>query len=183
MSLFIKRYKYPSGRIYCSIVDGYRENNKIKQKVIQKYGYLDELEDKYDDVEAYLASELSRLKQDNQKIFTLKIDRSINNDFNDDTFMVGYSYLKAIFKELDVSNVLKSKQYKTNIEYSLTKAVELLTYSRILNPGSIKYIHEHKGDFFETFDLSLDDRYRCLRPLLDCKEEIFKTIWNLYWLI
>ena len=50
MSLFIKRYKYPSGRIYCSIVDGYRENNKIKQKVIQKYGYLDELEDKYDDV-------------------------------------------------------------------------------------------------------------------------------------
>ena len=178
MSLFIKRYKYPSGRIYCSIVDGYRENNKIKQKVIQKYGYLDELEKEYDDVEAYLASELSRLKQDNQKIFTLKLDRSINNDFNDDTFVVGYSYLKAIFKELDVSNVLKSKQYKTNIEYSLTKAVELLTYSRILNPGSIKYIHEHKGDFFEPFDLSLDDMYRCLRPLLDCKEEIFKTIWN-----
>ena len=47
-----------------------------------------------------------------------------------------------------------------------------------MDPGSIKYTCEHKNQFFEPFDLSLDDLYRCLKPLLDCKEDIFKTIWE-----
>ena len=54
MSLFIKKYKYPNGKIYCSIVDGFRIDGKVKQKVIQKYGYLDDLEKKYNDVNKYL---------------------------------------------------------------------------------------------------------------------------------
>ena len=41
MSLFIKKYKYKNGRIYCSIVDGYRINGKTKHDVIQKYGYYE----------------------------------------------------------------------------------------------------------------------------------------------
>ena len=101
-----------------------------------------------------------------------------DNDFKDDTFNIGYAYLKKIFQELDISSILKEKQYSSKIEYSLSKACELLTYSRIINPGSIKYTYEHKNQFFEPFDLSLDDLYRSLKPMLDCKESIFKTIWN-----
>lgn len=64
------------------------------------------------------------------------------------------------------------------IDYSLSKACELLTYARIIDPGSIKYTYEHKNQFFEPFNLSLNDLYRSLKPLLECKEDIFKTIWN-----
>lgn len=178
MSLFIKKYKYPSGKIYCSIVDGYRIDNKVKHKVIQKYGYFDDLNQKYGNAQKFLNGELERLKKEYETIITFKLDKNIDNDFNDDTFNVGYSYLKKIFQELDITSVLKNKQYSTNIEYSLTKACELLTYSRILDPGSIKYTYEHKNQFFEPFDLSLDDLYRSLKPLLDCKENLFQTIWN-----
>ena len=178
MSLFIKKYKYPNGRTYLSIVDGYRINGKVKQKVIQKYGYLDELEKLNDNVDNYLNDELIRLKKELQTKFILTIDKSLDNDFNDDTFNVGYAYLKKIFQDLNIASVLKDKQYSGNMEYSLTKACELLTYSRIIDPGSIKYIYEHKNQFFEPFDLSLDDLYRCLKPLVECKEEIFKTIWD-----
>ena len=178
MSLFIKKYKYPNGRTYLSIVDGYRINGKVKQKVIQKYGYLDELEKLHDNVDNYLNDELIRLKKKLQTKFILTIDKSLDNDFNDDTFNVGYAYLKKIFQDLNIASVLKDKQYSGNMEYSLTKACELLTYSRIIDPGSIKYIYEHKNQFFEPFDLSLDDLYRCLKPLVECKEEIFKTIWD-----
>lgn len=178
MSLFIKKYKYPNGRTYLSIVDGYRINGKVKQKVIQKYGYLDELEKLHDNVDNYLNDELIRLKKELQTKFILTIDKSLDNDFNDDTFNVGYAYLKKIFQDLNIASVLKDKQYSGNMEYSLTKACELLTYSRIIDPGSIKYIYEHKNQFFEPFDLSLDDLYRCLKPLVECKEEIFKTIWD-----
>ena len=143
MSLFIKKYKYPNGKIYCSIVDGYRVEGKVKQSVIQKYGYISDLETKYNDVDKFLNDELKRLKKENESKF-----------------------------------ILKNKQYSRKIEYSLPKACELLTYSRIIKPGSIKYSFEHKNQFFEPFDLSLDDLYRSLKPMLDCKEDIFKIIWN-----
>ena len=178
MSLFIKKYKYPNGKIYCSIVDGYRVDGKVKHSVIQKYGYLSDLKLVHDDVDKFLNNELDRLKKENETKFVLKIDKNLDNDFNDDTFNIGYAYLKKIFQDLDISSVLKEKQYSTDIEYSLSKACELLTYSRIIDPGSIKYTYEHKNLFFEPFDLRKDDLYRALKPMLDCKEDIFKTIWN-----
>ena len=178
MSLFIKKTKFKSGKVYISIVDGFRLNGKVKQKVIQKYGYLEDLKKIHDDIDNFLNDELNRLKKENETKFTFKIDTNKYNDFEDDTFNIGYAYLKKIFQNLDIYSVLKNKQYSTNIEYSLSKACELLTYSRIINPGSIKYTYEHKNQFFEPFDLSLDDLYRSLKPMLDCKEDIFKTIWN-----
>ena len=178
MSLFLKTTKYKNGKIYLSIVDGYRVNGKVKQKVYQKLGYLDDLKKQFDDPIAHYKNYVEELKKEFIIKITTTFDITKDNDFEDDTFNIGYTYLKNIFQELNISNVLKNKQYSTDIEYSLSKACELLTYSRILNPGSIKYTYEHKNQFFEPFDLSLDDLYRSLKPLLECKEDIFKTIWE-----
>ena len=178
MSLFIKKYKYPNGKVYCSIVDGYRINGKVKHSVVQKYGYFEDLSNKHEDADKFLVNELNRLKKEYESKYILKIDINQDNDFEDDTFNIGYAYLKKIFQDLNISSVLKNKQYSMNIEYSLSKACELLTYSRIIDPGSIKYNFEHKNQFFEPFDLSIDDLYRSLKPILECKEDIFKTIWN-----
>ncbi len=178
MSLFLKTAKYKNGKIYLSIVDGYRVNGKVKQNVIQKLGYLDELKKEFDDPIAHYKAYVNQLKEEFKTKITTTFDTTQDNDFDDDTFNIGYAYLKTIFKELDIDSILKEKQYASKIEYSLSKCCELLTYSRILTPGSIKYTYEHKNQFFEPFDLSIDDLYRCLKPLLDCKEDIFKTIWE-----
>lgn len=178
MSLFLKQAKFKDGRIYLSIVDGYRLNGKVKQKVYKKLGYLSDLKEEYDDPIEHYKQEVEKLKKEFLKKVTSTIDITKDNDYNDDTFNIGYVYLKRIFQELNISNVLKDKQNSTKMEYSLTKACELLTYSRILDPGSIKYIYEHKNQFFEPFDFSQDDLYRSLDPLLSCKENIFKTIWE-----
>ena len=178
MSLFIKKYKTSKGKTHCSIVDGYRVNGKVKHKTIVNYGFLEDLSLEHNDTDKFLNSELARLKKEFETKITTTFDMNQDNDFEDDTFNIGYSYLKKIFQELDISSILKEKQYSSKIEYSLSKACELLTYSRIINPGSIKYTYEHKNQFFEPFDLSLDDLYRSLKPMLDCKENIFKTIWN-----
>ena len=178
MSLFLKQAKFKDGRIYLSIVDGYRLNGKVKQKVYKKLGYLSDLKEQYDNPVAHYKQEVEKLKKEFQKKITSTIDITKDNDYNDDTFNIGYAYLKRIFQELNISNVLKEKQNSTKIEYSLTKACELLTYSRILDPGSIKHTYEHKNQFFEPFDFSQDDLYRSLEPLLSCKEDIFKAIWE-----
>lgn len=178
MSLFLKTAKFKNGKVYLSIVDGYRSNGKVKQKVYQKLGYLDDLKNKIDDPISYYKKYVDNLKKESSSKITTTFDIKQDNDFEDDTFNIGYTYLKKIFQDLDISSVLKNKQYSMNIEYSLSKACELLTYSRIIDPGSIKYTFEHKNQFFEPFDLSLDDLYCSLKPILECKEDIFKTIWN-----
>ena len=178
MSLFLKTAKYKNGKTYLSIVDGYRVDGKVKQKVYKKIGYLEDLEKQFDDPISHFKKEVEILKKQFISKITTTFDINQDNTFEDDTFNIGYAYLKTIFKELDINSVLKNKQYSSNIKYSLSRACELLTYSRILDPGSIKYTYEHKNQFFEPFDLSLDDLYRCLNPLLDCKEDIFKTIWE-----
>ena len=178
MSLFLKTAKYKNGKTYLSIVDGYRVDGKVKQKVYKKIGYLEDLEKQFDDPISHFKKEVEILKKQFISKITTTFDINQDNTFEDDTFNIGYAYLKTIFKELDINSVLKNKQYSSNIKYSLSRACELLTYSRILDPGSIKYTYEHKNQFFEPFDLSLDDLYRCLNALLDCKEDIFKTIWK-----
>ena len=178
MSLFLKTAKYKNGKTYLSIVDGYRVDGKVKQKVYKKIGYLEDLKKQFDDPISNFRQEVEILKKQFISKITTTFDINQDNTFEDDTFNIGYAYLKTIFKELDINSVLKNKQYSSNIKYSLSRACELLTYSRILDPGSIKYTYEHKNQFFEPFDLSLDDLYRCLNPLLDCKEDIFKTIWE-----
>jgi len=178
MSLFLKVSKFKNGKTYLSIVDGYRANGKVKQKVYQKLGYLDDLKKQFDDPITHYKNYVNELKLEFETKITTTFNIKQDNDFDDDTFNIGYSYLKKIFQELNIIDVLKNKQHSTDIEYSLSKACELLTYSRILNPGSIKHTFENKNQFFEPFDLSLDDLYRSLKPLLDCKENIFKTIWD-----
>ena len=178
MSLFLKQSKFKNGKTYLSIVDGYRVDGKVKQKVYQKLGYLDELKNQFDDPIEYYKKYVDNLKKESITKITTTFDMTKDNDFNDDTFNIGYSYLKSIFKEINISEILKNKQYSSKFEYSLTKACELLTYSRILDPGSIKHTYERKNQFFEPFDLSLDDLYRSLKPMLDCKEELFQIIWD-----
>ena len=145
MSLFLKTAKFKNGKVYLSIVDGYRSNGKVKQKVYQKLGYLDDLKNKIDDPISYYKKYVDNLKKESSSKITTTFDIKQDNDFEDDTFNIGYTYLKKIFQDLDISSVLKNKQYSMNIEYSLSKACELLTYSRIIDPGSIKYTFEHKN--------------------------------------
>ena len=48
--MFLKACPGYKGRIYLSFVQGYRdENGKVKQKTIQKLGYLDDLKKEFDD--------------------------------------------------------------------------------------------------------------------------------------
>ncbi|SCZ10671.1 hypothetical protein SAMN03080606_04301, partial [Alkaliphilus peptidifermentans DSM 18978] len=53
--MFLKKDKRPNGRVYLSIVEGFREpgTGKTKQRKVKSLGYLDDLEGKYDDPIAF----------------------------------------------------------------------------------------------------------------------------------
>ena len=47
--MYLQQSTNSSGKVYLSFVQGYRQNGKVKHKTIEKLGYLEDLEKKYDD--------------------------------------------------------------------------------------------------------------------------------------
>ena len=182
MLMYIRKEKR-KGRIYLSIVHGYRdEENKVKHKTIKTYGYLDELNKIYDDPLSIIESELKELQKENISELTIKDinkEPTFDDFYNtDDEKNIGYYLLKKIYSELGISDFLNDKQKKLNIDYNLNEILLLLVVCRILYPGSKKDNFQNKNKFFEKFDFSLKDIYRALDFFDEYKEDIQKVMWE-----
>lgn len=173
------RKSISNGKVYLSFVQGYRDKNgKVKQKTVEKIGYLDDLKKDYDDPISHF-KEIA--KQKNKEEVTELVIKNINTktiEKNNVQKNLGYSILKTIYKELDISNFLNNKQKKLKIDYKLNDVFSLLVFSRILYPASKKETYNKKNIYFDKFDFSEDDMYRALTYLKDYKEEIELLLWN-----
>lgn len=173
------RKSMSNGKIYLSFVQGYRdENGKVKQKTVEKLGYLDDLKKNYNDPIAHF-KEIA--KQKSSKEITELVIKNINTKVIDKNTIqknLGYSILKKIYNELDISTFLNSKQKKLKIDYKLDDVFSLLVFSRILYPTSKKETYKNKNIYFDKFNFSEDDMYRALTYLKDYKEEIELLLWN-----
>lgn len=166
-------------RIYLSFVQGYRdENGKVKQKTIQKLGYLEDLKKQYDDPISYFKEIAKQKNNEKIKEYTIKNIDTKTIDENSHSKNLGYVILKKVYNELNISPVLSKKQSSLNIQYSLEKIMKLLVFSRILYPASKNETYNNKDIFFEKFDFSLKDLYRSLDHFESLKDDIIKSIWN-----
>ena len=167
------------GRIYLSFVQGYRdENGKVKQKTIQKLGYLDDLEKKYKNPIEHFKRQAQQ--KNDEEINKLIID-NLNTkeiDENSNQKNLGYFVLKKIYKELGISTLLNQKQKELKIYFNLDDILSMLVNMRILKPGSKKDAYDNSNILFDKIDFSLDDVYRCLTYLSPLQQEIQKTIWK-----
>lgn len=182
MSIILKKNKLKNGRIHLSLVSSYYDSatKNSKQKVIEKIGFLDALENDYDDPLEFFTNKAKQLNIENKeaKVITSQID--LNEELtNDDAKNIGYVFLKYIYLELGLTNFLNKKQLGLKINYSLNKIFSLLVYSRIIYPGSKKETYENKNKFFEPFNnFELYDIYRSLSYFNSYKEEIEKLLWE-----
>ena len=174
--MFIKKCKYSNGRTFLSIVHGFKENGKTKHLTIKKIGYLDDVIKEHPDTEQFL----SNLLDETNKEFSNTINITNQKLTPNQNYLcnLGYIILKKIYNELDLNTLFYTKQSKLNIEYSLNDIFQLLTYSRIMYPGSKKETYENKNIFFDNFDFTLKDMYRSLDYFNSYKDEILSLIWN-----
>ena len=84
--MFLKVAKFKNGRSFLSIVEGYREDGKVKQRVIKKIGFLDELEKNYEDPVQHFKNLAKKMTADAKadSTFSLSIDLNsyIDNGYN-----------------------------------------------------------------------------------------------------
>lgn len=166
--MYLKKTPQKSGRIYLSIVDGYYDKQKgySKQVTIEKLGYLDELENKYDDPIAFFSEKVEKLKKEKaqQKIpvsIIFSPDEKLDNTL---TYRknIGYSVLSRIYHDLEIHKFLINRQRSTKMDFSSNNIMKLLVFSRLLNPASKRKTFDDRDRYFENTDYSLDDVYRSL---------------------
>ncbi len=167
-----------NGRKYLSIVRGYRDpiTKKVKHKSLRSLGYLDDLEKEYPDPIAYFKQVVDEMNKQ-EALAAQELSISLKKDARlemgtDNRKNLGYAALLKIYQELSLDVFLNNRARKLNSEYSVNAIMKLLVFSRVLAPASKKHTVERKGMYFEKFDFTLDDVYRCLAFLDSIKRDI-----------
>lgn len=158
---FIKTTTNKEGRTHVYLVEGYRKDGKVKQRILQKFGLLDKLEKEEPNI-------LERLKRD-AKAGLLTEDKMLTVNYNllapinEPDKSYGWMVLDQLFEELNISTFLKT--LKNKADYDLSQVLKLLVFQRILNPNSKFATYTSQTDLFGNWNLSLNAIYRSLNTL------------------
>ena len=180
--MFLKKDKRPNGRIYLSIVKGFRDpiTKKNKQRAVKSIGFLDEFEDIYEDpIEHFknLAKEMTEEEKLNNAPLEFSFDRSEsvkNNEVLRKNF--GFVVLSYIYHKLNIGYFLDNKQQSLNIDFSLNKILQALSFLRVMEPYSKKKSTELLEKYFMDSDFSIDDVYRSLDYFAKYKKDLILHI-------
>lgn len=157
------------------VVEGYRENGKIKQRTIKDFGYLED----HDNQDEFIAS--VKLFDNNYKKEKLSIKQNTRKKFFEDNsstkYNYGYRFLSAIYDSLELDAFFKDVNFKG--DYDLNSILKYFSIQRILNPSSKRHTTQIMGNFYNsTIDFELADVYRSLDKFSDLSIDIQKYINN-----
>lgn len=182
MLMFVKQNKSRNGRILLTYTYGFREDGKIKHKNYETIGYLDVLQHSYPNPVQYFKDQIKirfkDFKPEENLYLSVKMNQKLS-DFNSSLRKnLGHLILNCIYKELNITALLRKQQKLSQARFDLDAILKLLVFSRILFPSSKKETFENKERFFDSFDFSLCDLYRSLDQFDDLKHAIQSTIWE-----
>lgn len=172
-----KSFNKKRNKTQLSFVQGYRTDGKVKHKVIQNLGYLEDYLDKYEDPVAYfqqIAKEWNA-RQDVPDTIEVKLSQKLPDQCTSRKNL-GYAIIKIIYAKLQIREFFQNKQRQISVEYNLNSIFSLLLFNRFLFPSSKKNAYETKDRFFDTFDFSLDDVYRALGYFNRYSQELQKHL-------
>lgn len=157
-----------TGRVYLSIVQGYRDpkTKKVKQKLVKGLGYVDELEKEFEDPIAHFKEVAKQMTEEAKKSARPLTFKFLANETIDTSFTLrknlGFSVLSFFYHQLRINEFFNNRQRSLDIEYSLNNIFQMLVYLRVLYPCSKKQSYEKMEDFFWDFDFEMAHIYRAL---------------------
>lgn len=176
--MFLKQsFNKKTGKTQLSFIQGYRQDGKVKHKVIENLGFLEDLQDNYEDPISHF-KKVAKEKTDKDSIAT-SIELDLQTKLADNTSErrnLGYAIPKAIYSKLCLREFFQSKQRFLNIDFKLNSIFSLLVFNRFMFPSSKKNAYETRNKYFESFDFSLADVYRSLDYFSTYSSEIQQAI-------
>ena len=169
--MFVKKQKRKNGRVYLSVVQGYRgEDGKTKTRHVRSLGYLDELEKAYDDPVAHFEEECRRMTEEAaraQAPVTVEFSAARKIDKRSEGRVeLGAAVPSAyLHRDLGVWSFFERKRTSRGFSYDPCRILELLVWDRIAHPSSKRAAWEARGRFPRKCGFTADDVYRCLTYL------------------
>lgn len=177
--MFLKQSRRKKdGRNYMVLAKSVRDPvSKVSRTVtVESLGYEDELKKTYDDPVAYFKAEAKRRTMEEEQLkkavqMEINPQKRLTLD-NKNRKNLGFIVLSKIFHKLKLDEFVQNRQRYKNFKFNALSITKLLVYSRLLFPASKKKTWENRGKYFEVYDCSLDDVYRCLSFLIEYKDDL-----------
>ena len=180
--MFLRKLTKPNGRIYLSIVHSYRTpEGKSRSKTIESLGYLDELEEKFEDPIAHF-EQVCKQRNEEAKENNASVDIKFFPNQKIDTrtcnqIEVGAAIPSAYFnRELGIWNFFEKKRTARKFKYDPCRILELLVWDRIAHPSSKSEAWENREKFPRKCNFSKADVYRCLTYLQENADRLIKSM-------
>ncbi len=163
--------KNKDGRVLMYFAESYREDGKVKQRTIERIGFVDEFTHLYDDPIAHFKEVASIRTQELQErlapvTVTLAPDALL--PFNEETGSydsvknIGHAALSVVFHRLGIHQFIDDRRKYLQCQYNLTAVMKLLVYERILDPGSKRQAWLGRDKYLDKMEFSLNDIYHAL---------------------
>lgn len=169
--MFVKVTKNREGTQYVSIVEGYRDKDKVKHRTIKSLGKLKDLETGNPNYLTELKEDVKAGKYQPEPetlSLTLDLKKKISNPLQN----YGWLLVDEIYRSLGIDKVLSRHRKGTKSKIDLSEALRLLTVMRILDPQSKWRSVQSQGVLFGDFNLTPKDVYRSLDTFSLLSEEI-----------
>ena len=169
--MFVKVTKNREGTQYVSIVEGYRDKDKVKHRTIKSLGKLKDLETGNPNYLTELKEDVKAGKYQPEPetlSLTLDLKKKISNPLQN----YGWLLVDEIYRSLGIDKVLSRHRKGTKSKIDLSEALRLLTAMRILDPQSKWRSVQSQGVLFGDFNLTPKDVYRSLDTFSLLSEEI-----------
>ena len=179
--MFLKQDKRPNGRVYLSIVRGFRDpiTKQNKQKAVKGLGFLDELIKEYEDPIAHFKEVAIAMTKEEKENETFEFYASGNEEMStetDDMKNIGFTVLSKIYHELGIHKFLINRERGMKSKFPLNNMLKLLVYERILNPGSKLAAYENRNHYLENFNFEERALYRSFKTFAKHKETLLRDI-------
>lgn len=177
--------KNKDGRVLMYYAESYRENGKVKQRTIERIGFVDEFTHLYDDPIAHfkkIAKEKTKEMQEGIKPITVILEPEAILPFNEETCAyncvknIGYAAISQIFHLLGINQFIDDRRKYLECKYNLTNVMKLLVFERILVPDSKRASWLNKGQYFDKMDFSLNDIYHALSIYPDWQKDLLQQL-------
>ena len=169
--MFVKVTKNREGTQYVSIVEGYRDKDKVKHRTIKSLGKLKDLETGNPNYLTELKEDVKAGKYQPEPetlSLTLDLKKKISNPLQN----YGWLLVDEIYRSLGIDKVLSRHRKGTKSKIDFNEALRLLSVMRILDPQSKWRSVQSQGVLFGDFNLTPKDVYRSLDTFSLLSEEI-----------
>ncbi len=167
------------GYQYVRLVENYRENGKVKQRVLFNFGRLDLLKSDpaFKNIVKKLSDIVKKTTTGNTEAITIESEEDVSDAVIKNW---GYIVFRKLWEELEIDKFLKERATKgRKIKFDVDKVSFLMTIQRLIEPMSkLRTYHQRNKYFGFEEDIDLNQLYRCLDFLDSIKEDLERYLYQ-----